>query len=68
MLKKRGDSRTESRIAEPLRILKNVGLVDRPDEISRMLVARPCESIRLSCQSVPPKIVALVPPRRRLTS
>ena len=68
MLKKRGDSRTESRIAAPLRSLKNVGLVDRPDAISRMLVVRPSESTRLLCQSVPPKTTAVVEPRRRLTS
>ena len=51
-----------------MRNLKNVGLVDRPDAISRMLVDWPSESTRLLCQSVPPKTAAVVVPRRRLTS
>ena len=68
MLKKRGDIRTDSRIAAPLRSLKNVGLVDSPDAISRMVVCCPTESWRRLCQSVPPKMLAVVSSRRIRTS
>ena len=68
MLKNRGDIRTESRIAAPLRSLKNVGLVDSPDAISRMAVGRPTGSSRRLCQSVPPKMLAVVLLRRIRTS
>ena len=68
MLKNRGDIRTESRIAAPLRSLKNVGFVDSPDAISRMAVGCPTGSSRRLCQSVPPNTLALVLPRRIRTS
>ena len=68
MLKNRGDIRTESRTASPLRSLKNVGLVDSPEAISRMVVRLPAESWRLLCQSVPPKMLAVVSSRRMRTS
>jgi hypothetical protein len=68
VLKNRGDIRTESRIAAPLRSLKNVGLVDSPDAISRMVVGCPTESTRRLCQSVPPKMLAVMVSRRIRTS
>ena len=46
MLKNLGDNLTESRIAAPLRNLKKVGLVDRPEAISRIVVDSPAESSR----------------------
>lgn len=68
MLKNRGDIRTDSRIAAPLRSLKNVGLVESPEAISRIAVGRPTGSSRRLCQSVPPKMLAVTFSRRIRTS